>query len=674
MSIFNRDYQKADTPGAPVTAKLIKERYERSVKAMRLERQNYITNKAFLQGNQWAYWDETRDILQPHPREDTRVRVTVNRLRPASRSLMAKLLSRDLVFEVRPSDTDAASVRGAKTSEAVLRDIHREHKWEELRESLAWGSWLGGTSVLALDWDPSAGTPISQLPLTGATVGTGEIVETSHNVLEVAWEPGVRDAERGFWWIRAQALPPDEVMLRYGLKTRPAADASAATGFLSRSLTRRDGEAPVDLTLVLTMYERPSKLRPNGAVATVVGEEVVDGGVKNWPFPWRDRLNIVVFRESKADGRATGDTVFSDAVLVQTAYNAAWSSLLEHAKLAGNARLLWPEGSEEIDDLSDLPGEVVSFSNSLGKPEWLTPPNLPAWVIESPARLAAEMDDILSYHDVSRGIAPGALESGVGLSILVEQDSTPIGALTKEITHGFERFATLVLRLYQAQVKEPRTARIKGTVPEVVRWTGAALAGQTVADIPIDAVMPRSKAAQLSFAERMLTLSGGKMSFDTFAKIAEMPDQDSILAGIDPAAHKAERENHDFATGTVSVPATFDIHDTHIARHNNFRMSTRYETMSPEEREMVDLHIQAHETLAAEQMGEQVAKAQMSPALAAVPTANLHPSLPAGMAPVAPEGTSMDGMVATPDDAPPVAEMNPAGNPPPGAMSGPAPQ
>lgn len=681
MAIFEKYGDKADAPGAPVTAKLVKERYECAVKAMRLERQNYILNKAFLQGSQWSYWSDARDTLRDFPREDSRVRVTLNRLRPASRHLLSKLLSRELVFEVAPSDTDSATVRGAKTAEAVLDDLHREHKWEELRETLAWSAWLGGTAVLSLDWDASSGTPISQLPLTGATVGTGEICEYAHNILEVAWEPGVRDAERGYWWVRAQALPPAEAQIRYGLKKRPKADAAAAAGYLGRPVTQRDGEMPVDLTLVLTYYERPNKLRPNGAVATVIGDEIV-GGVKPWSFPWKDRLNIVVFRESKADGRSTGDTVFSDAVLTQAAFNQSWSSLLEHAKLSGNARLLWPEGSEEIDDLSDLPGEVVSFSNALGKPEWLSPPQLPSWVLDQPDRLSAQLDDQLGYHDVSRGVAPGGLESGVGISILVEQDATPIGHLTKELAQGFERFASMCLRLYAAKVTEPRTARIKtpGTISEVVSWTGAALAGQTVVDIPMDAVLPRSRAAMLSFAERMVSLGvvDAKAKPDLFAKLADLPDQSGLLTALDEDAAKAERMiqlmctlPEDSPNWEAIVPKEFDNHATHIARVNTLRKSSRYEAMDPWRRELVDLYVQAHETMAGEQMGAQVAKSMIHPALAAVPTAAGAAALPEGLVPA---GAAGGPAAAAPPGAPagPGAPEPPASDPLPGTMSEPS--
>lgn len=645
MALFEAKDKNALTP------KNIREKYQKSSQAMRRERYEYAINRAFLSGDQWVYWDKPRDVLRNLPRDPARVRATVNRLWPATRHLMAKLLSRPLVFEVPPANTDDATVKGAHIAESVLSDLHREHKWEEMREALAWNAWLGGTSVLSLDWDPKAGPTIGSLPISGEPFGTGEICGSALTVLEVGWEPGTRDAEKGVWWTRAQALPPSEVQANYNLKSEPKSDASAAEGYLGRNLLRDDrSETPTDLTLVLTYYERPNPRRPQGAIATVVGDEFVDGP-HPWPFPFKDRLNIVVFRETKVAGRATGDTVYSAAVPIQTAYNASWSNIIEHLKLTGNARLMLPEGSVEgMDELSDLPGEMFTFNSAAGAPEWLVPPVMPSWVMNEPDMLAKQMDDIMGLHEVSRGQAPSNIESGVGLSVLVEQDTTPLGALTRELAHGFERYGTLVLRLYQDKVKETRSARVRtqGRIPEVVSWTGQSLAGQTVVEVPMDAVMPRSRAAMLSFAERMLTIGVlPKDRPDVFAKIADIPDQTSLLEGIDPDAAKALRENHLMSIGQTPLPASFDLHATHIARHNVFRKSARYETMDPELRELVDLHIQGHETMAAEEAGTQLAKSQVSAALSAAPTGDEAAPLPEGLVPAGgaggPEQALIDG-------------------------------
>jgi hypothetical protein len=97
--------------------------------------------------------------------------------------------------------------------------------------------------------------------------------------------------------------------------------------------------------------------------------------------------------------------------------------------------MLVPDAAlDGVEELTDLPGEMLNFNNCRwGKPEWMAPTVMPTWVMESPKMLAEQLDDILGLHDVSRGIAPANIESGVGLSVLVEQDTTPLGALTREM-------------------------------------------------------------------------------------------------------------------------------------------------------------------------------------------------------------------------------------------------
>lgn len=603
-------------PPAPITASYIRNKYDNSSKYFLEEQWNYQINRTFMSGNQWVWRDKIQNTLRSVPRDPSRTRVTVNRIWPTSRHLIAKLLSRPLQFEVPPEESDDATVRGAKKSEAVLMSLYRDHNWEDLREQTAWNTWLGGTGILAIDWDPSAGPTIGHTEF-GAPYGKGEIVETPLTVLEVGWEPGTQDAEKSLWWTRVQALPPAEVQATYNLAKLPAPDVTAARGFLGRALVPDERiTTPAALTMVITYYERPNPKRPEGAVCTVVGSQIVDGP-HPWPFPFKDRLNMVVFRETKVSGRATGDTVMSAAIPVQTAYNAAWSNLVEHLKLAGNARLMIPDASvDAIDELSDLPGEIVMYNAAGGAPEWLTPATLPAWVIEQPQMLGAQIDDILGLHDVSRGEAPTNIESGIGLSVLVEQDSTPLGQLTRELAHGFERFATMALEIYADKVKTTRKAKLQkpGSLPEVVAWTGKDLMGQVEAYIPMDAVMPRSRTAMMAFAREMWNnkvIQDPKM----FARIADLPDQQSFIDAIDRDDAKAQRENEQMAAGNIELPDDFDDHKIHIKCHNEFRKSLRYETMPKHERDLVDKHIKGHVVMEAEAAGMMAQKAQIHPAL-----------------------------------------------------------
>ena len=163
-----------------------------------------------------------------------------------------------------------------------------------------------------------------------------------------------------------------------------------------------------------------------------------------------------------------------------------------------------------------------------------------------------------------------------------------------------------------------------------MEWTGKSLAGQTVATVPMDAMMPRSRAALFTWAKDMWDR---KVVQDPimFAKMADLPSQEDFIDGLDSDVAKAQRENRDFAVGRPCIPKNFDDHAKHISRHNDFRKTLRYEAMPAEWQELVDNHLLAHERMAAEQMGSQVAKANINPALAAVPTAGGEAPLPMGM-------------------------------------------
>lgn len=663
---MNNDAENGSSPETPedprgvVTAAHIRKEYDRGIRAMRKSTNEYELADSFLSGEQWLYRDPVRNSLQQLPREPSRVRVSVNRLWPASRTLMAKLLSRPLQFEVQPTDSDDATTTGAYTAEAALAHLHREHMWEQVREEHAWSTWKGGTAALALDWDPSGGRSLGIVSEKGKPVATGDIVEAVLSVSEFVVEPGTRNAERSNWWIRAQALPPAEVQERYRLTNCPKPDAAPGTTPAGR-LTQGDGQSQLnDLTLVLTYYERPNSRRPQGSVATVVGEQMVDGP-HPWSFPFRDRLNLVVARETVVPGRWYGDTVLQAAIPVQVAFNASWSTIIEHMKLAGNARLMIPEGSMDLmDELTDLPSEILPYVSGQGAPGFLSPPQMPQWWIEQPVLLAQEMDDILGIHDVTRGNAPRNIESGAGLAILAEADSTPLGRLTKELADAWGRFASLVLQVYASKVEDTRKSRvvIPGQGIETIEWTGTALMGQTEAIVPLDAVMPRNRAAMMKLA---MDMWNGKVITDPvqFARVADFARQDQFIDALDPDVSKARWENHQMAQGKIVLPNDFDDHAVHIQEHNNFRKSRRYASLSPDRQAIFDNHIKAHEIDAHAEAGKQYAKTQMMAAAGGIPTANeaVLPQLP-GSAPSGPLAGGPPGLaqaVAAEKQQPPPA-------------------
>lgn len=615
----------------------ILERYQSAAKAMRPALYDYWLTHAYLLGEQHLYLDTVRNTIATMPRDPDRVQVTINKMWPSSRAIIAKAVSRPLAFEVRPDAADDATIRAAHLAEAVLRDTVKSHDWEGIREDALWGAWKGGTAALCLDWDPDAGKAVGKNK-EGRDTYTGDTVESALALPDFVVEPGVRSVRDARWWIKCLALPPDTVKEQYGLSKTPKPDASmATTPFQAKMVAdhnRLGTDADVDLTRVLTYYERPNKGTPEGKVCVIVGDAIVDEAP--WPFPFRDKLNLVVIRETRVPGRWSGESVCKIARPVQTAINQSWSSIIEHMKMCGNARLWIPQSMMDVvDSLTDAPGEFVPYPDGGAPGVWTAPPTMPDWWIKQPDVLSAQLDDILGYHDVSRGVAPtNSPESGLGISILVEQDSTPLGRLTKETALAWSEFSSMVLETYAEYVTETRKAVIthaRGAAPETSKWRGKDLLGQTDAQVPVDAIMPRSKAQMMEVAKtavEMGLITPGPGALEQYIKITEIGGAEDLVEALSPDIAKARRENYQMATGEAVVPAVFDDHALHSPEHKNFMKSAAWDSLTPDAQGVFIQHLQAHSTLSAEQLADSAVKAESHPLLASAVPTDSRPTIP----------------------------------------------
>lgn len=584
----------------------VRERYKTALKEIQSAVTNYWLNYAFLMGQQWTFYNRASNRVDVYQEGDDRIRPRMNRMRSNFRTIVGVATQRALSFEVMPQGADDHSVQAARLSERLLKDLHLEHNWESLREDFCIATFKGGTAAISVDWDEDQETTVEEvLPINSFVV-----------------QPGVKDAETAVWWIKAQLLPPSEVKAMFELSALPPADGKSGESPIQEQLIGSDGGGrQVEQTLVLTYYERPNKVNPKGKFCVEVDGRIVQEGP--WPFPFKHRLNLVIATETAREDKWWGDTFLNDCRPVQVAYNLAWANLLEHMADAGASKLLIPQSAMKIMEImTDIPGEYIPYPDGTEKPGYLQPPQLASWLIEQPGMLALILDDLMGVHDVSRGTAPANIESGYGLSILAEKDSTPVGRFIKETAHAFSRLASMVLAVHEQEVRKKRTSIIRSEGgPIRFEWTGKDIAGQTKAVVPEDAIMPRSRAALQAFADKALQMKMVQ-TVDQYARLAELPGQEDIVKAVLPAVAKAQRENSKMANGEVILPAVFDAHGDHIRIHNDFRMTEVYELLPPSLQQMIDQHVQAHETLAAEQMGRAVHQAQLDPNLALTPNAD----------------------------------------------------
>jgi len=612
--------------------------YSKGVNEVREELRNYWLNHSFLLGYQWTYWDANTRTIDNVTSEGDRIQATMNRTRANMRVIMANLTQRELTFENLPSSFDDATIRAAKLGESVVEDLRKTHQWESMREKHLTALMKGGTAAVSVDWDSHSKTTVETvLPL-------GDFIV----------EPGtITDGSRARYWIRKQVLPQNTVYAMfedYFPDGPPAATSlTSMDPYMNRVISGSTTESN-PRTAVYTYYERPNPLCPEGKVLVEVDGKIVQH-VEKWPFPFTDRLNISVASETAVENRWYGATFMDDVRPVQVALNATWSNLLEHLRDAGSARLVVPSSAVDyINTITDLPGEILEYPDGAAAPAYLTPSQLTGWIREMPEMLGAFIDDLMGVHDVSRGMAPANIESGLGLSILAENDSSPVGRLIKEVVRTWSEVAQMSLMLHEQEVKEERMAIVSDGVSRLrMPWKGKDIDGQILVEIPLDAVIPISRAAQIARADKMMEM-GLIEDPVMYSQIANLPGKEDIIAAINPDVAKARRENAAFADGDLQLPAEFDDDEAHISVHNDFRKTQRYELLDADVQEDVNLHIQAHETAAASKAGRAQSQHEVAPALAQAPNA---------------DGSMIDpemleaGMPEPPPEAPPMPPMDP---------------
>ena len=571
------------------------------------ERRDYWLNGSYYLGMQWIWWDASRKIMQDldyRTEAERDTRITVDKYGPRVQSLLSRLIRSELTFDVQPQGTDDASMRRQRLQEQLLIAEQHEREWELTREVAVLQTLFGGAAAVAVEWDPELGDDYYVDMETGVAIPDGGVRLTPLGINEFTLEPGTQNPSDSRWWIKATSLPPHQVKERYNLDWTPTADAEAMLTTRARSiLMRRPGNQPPRTTMVYVYYERPTMTTP-GCVIHVVNNKVVLQE-DTWPYPWK-KLNLVIFRQKKIPNTWVGHTLLTPARDIQYAYNRARSTIMEHMRKAANARLMIPAGSiDDADMVTTDPGDTLEYNAELGEPHWQTAPDVPRWISNEAAALEMEMDDIFHTHSVSRGQAPGDRNSGLALSLLAEKDDTPLGPMARDQAKGWGEIAQMTLMLYRMNAEATGLQR-KSTIinehgqPIDISWKADDIDEKPKVVVPLDATTPRSKLATqsvlTSLADRF-PQAFQNVDPAALARMLDLPDPKTYLATLDPDVAKAQWENGLLMQGVPVVPEDFDVHDVHINVHNRERKSPAYELADPAHKEIIDLHIQAHQRM-----------------------------------------------------------------------------
>lgn len=614
-------------PEGQAAAGWICERWREADQVLMDDRKNYWLNYSFYEGEQWIYWNAGHQEVAQFPRQG-RIQAVDNRVAPNTTINHARLLQRKLVFEVQPDGIDDASLQGARLAEHLLEAERLNGHWEDHRRVNLFNVDMGGTAGILVEWDPKMGKPLGEGE-DGEIVYEGGVRLTTLSITEFTVEAGSMAWHDSGHLIVCKAMTPQQAVQHYGLDFTPDADVNSGSGPLMRRLvSKRTGSINAKLCLVYTYYERPSTANPEGRHLVVCNERVVLD--EPWPFPF-DCLPLAVFRQRVMAKRWTGTTALNDVRPLQVMYNQLKSNIAETAKMAATARLAVPDNSGLTeDDFTDQPGEMLFYAGESQRPGYIDAAQIPRWIRDEIVDLRNSIDDSMMVHAISRGIAPGDRNSGLALSVLAEKDQTPMGLFAADQANGWQLIGRLVLEMLEANVHEYRNAVVntEQRMPIARQWTGAHIRGQSNVYVPLEAVLPYSKAAQQAWMLNLATQLPNLLPISNpgaMARLLELPDSESYLAAVDPDAASAQLENSLMANGELVLPLPFENHGKHIAEHNVMRKSAAYRFMDPQMRQVLDDHVTAHEQLAAEQAANQASLQAAAPGAETIPQADQPP-------------------------------------------------
>jgi len=616
----------------PPNAAQVKEMWTECVDDMLELRRNYWLNSSFFHGDQWVGWNDSSasvELMTFLDQNESKYRSTVNKFKPRVLSLQARLSQTPLTFEPRPDGVDAGALRKARIMRQILQAKHHRDDWEWIRSENLQNTILGGAAAICVEpsWEFET-EPTTDLQ-TGEPIYLPErpsIKLTALTPVEFGIEPGSRSWRDAKWWIRCTTLTPRQAKDRYGLAEEPKADADASASPMQRTLisNRNRGRQTTKACLVYVYYERPCEGAP-GCVVHVVGGNIVFQS--EWPFDFEDRLNLRPFIQTRMTGTWKGDTICNDARQIQKNINRAYTSINAHIGKADNARMLIPNGSviEGEDEMTGEAGEVIRYEpSSGGEPHWMNAPQVPRWLREHITSQEMELDDLFSTHAISRGEQVGDRNSGLALSILAEKDDTPLGLMSGDQQRGWQDLCEMVLMcerylLEQAseggapmEVEEVLPGQNHDDSPEEVRYRATDISEHPIVHIPLDAVMPKSQAAvqdmMLRFAQSFPQMFQ-QMGPSQLAQILQVPDPFAFTYTGDPQVDLATWENSRMVAGADDYEveiADWHDHDVHVQEHNRIRATSSYRNAPQEVREYIDLHVQAHTTMAAQMMQQQM--------------------------------------------------------------------
>lgn len=587
----------------------VDERYDRWWQFRYPYEANWYLDVAYYLGLQWHEWNEQSRTLREPRSPSFRVKYVANLCMPVIETMVGKMTKGQPAMGCVPQQSPSDRAR----MDARICDKLLKSKWQSNHQAIVNQEWLywgfiTGHSYQKTMWDPTRGRAI-RIP-GQPTVYEGDFVNIPMGPYTVLHPPYTRNpllepSEK----IECRMFDVEIARMMYpevADRIVPREDNDRATAFEERlaqlisplgySGFGEKQAAKSNRVMIKETWQDPQMLSekareqfPDGRLIITIDKVFVDAINNPYGFdPYTDMRAKII------PGRYLGGSIIDQLISPQRNYNQARSDVIESRRLCARPMVNVEAGHGITKPVAE-PGKWLERRKGWAAPVFLDPPQMSDYHMKDLADTKEDFQTASQQREVSRGEIPAANITGVAINLLQEADNTPLGPLAVRIATAYGEIGTKQVKLAQRFYKEPRMLEVTGEdhETEVIEFYSERHQTEQRVRCTVDSILPESRAAKQA---RVLEAreAGVVIPQEKLRQMLEFGDTREIWEDDDGHAQKAMRENKKLIAGVFMPVDTFDNDIVHMQRHDRFRVSTEYEQLPPQIRQIFDEHCNQH--------------------------------------------------------------------------------
>tara|TARA_R110000824_G_scaffold11811_6_gene51977 strand:+ start:115 stop:2049 length:1935 start_codon:yes stop_codon:yes gene_type:complete len=386
----------------------------------------------FLEGNQWLDLQARQTDQSWRQITGQRTdRLTANRLLNVYRNFMARLGLSFPRAQVLPASPSTEDVVKAKTSLAALQYWWQRDDIETKGEDFLADLLCFGTAAFHVFYDP------------GKEEARCEVVSP----YDLYFEKGASSAEES-QWIAIRSFHTKSDLKRAYPKYKKQITEMGFTDVEDRQNTKSQPKNRVE---IYECYWR------DGRHAFVMG----DTYLYKEDMRTTDAIPIHVCKYTNINRRLWGLGLIIPLIDLQYYYNVARSQILKTFRLMAHPKWVASRASGiQKRSISDMPGEVIYHNAGSPPPQQISPAQMPQYAFEHIMRLEAEISDTAGAHSVTLGKRAVGVESGVGMQVLADKDTSQLQHTQRAIERSIRMVMMSVLELMKAHYTKAKMVRM----------------------------------------------------------------------------------------------------------------------------------------------------------------------------------------------------------------------